>query len=172
MFWELIGAIALGFGAAGFAMALRKISGGRLPGWIIPAAAGAGMLGYSAYMDYAWADRTRDTLPDGLTVVSEAAAPTWFKPWTYLAPPVERLAALDVAGAQTNPKLPQMRLSTMYLYDRTMPPRPASVLADCGGRRLGLAHEEAAFGADGLPDKVLWEDVTAEDPALSALCVD
>lgn len=170
MFWELIGAIALGFGAGGFAYALRKLSRGVLPGWIVPVAAGCGMLGYSVYMDYAWSARAQETLPEGMEVVREASAPTWFKPWTFLAPPVARFAALDVAGARSNPQQPDLRLSTLFLYDRVTPPAPVSVLLDCEGGRIGRVGVEAGFGEDGLPRQVTWEDAAPGDAALSAVC--
>lgn len=172
MFWELIGAIALGFGAGGFALALRKLTRGLLPGWIVPAAAGCGMLGYSVYMDYAWAARTQGALPGGLEIVREASAPTWFKPWTFLAPPVERFAALDVSGVRDNARAPQMRMSTLYLYQRNTPPGAVSVLLDCGGARIGRVDPEAAFGPDGLPGGVIWEETHPRDAALTAVCAD
>ncbi|MGG7566175.1 hypothetical protein ACQ5SO_08445 [Rhodovulum sp. DZ06] len=170
MFWELIGAIALGVGAGGFAMALRKLSGGRLPGWLVPAAAGIGMIGYSVYMDYAWGPRARDGLPAGLVVVESAAAPTWFKPWTWVSPPEERFAALDVAAARRNDAAPGMRLATLYFYDRRMPPAAMDLLADCPGSRLGQVPQGAALGDAGLPEGVRWRGAEAGDPVLSALC--
>lgn len=170
MFWELIGAIALGVGAGGFALALRKITRGLLPGWIVPVAAGLGMIGYSVYMDYAWSGRTRAALPEGLVVVESGASSTWFKPWTYVIPPEERLAALDVAGARSNADLPGLRLATLYFYDRSMPPGATEVVVDCPGARLGRMRPGTGFGPDGKPQGVLWQDAAEGHAMLSALC--
>ena len=46
MLWTILAIVVAGMGAAGIAMLLRKLTGNRLPKWIIPACGGLGMLAY------------------------------------------------------------------------------------------------------------------------------
>ena len=66
MFVELIATIFAGIACAGIAMLLNRLTGRRLPKWIIPIAAGAGMLGMTVSNEYTWYSRTAETLPEGL----------------------------------------------------------------------------------------------------------
>jgi len=47
MYVDIITIIAAGFAAAGVALILNRLTGRRLPRWIIPAFAGAGMIAMS-----------------------------------------------------------------------------------------------------------------------------
>jgi hypothetical protein len=59
MFLELIAAFAAAFVAAGIVLAVNMATGGRLPRWAMPVAAGAAMLGYAVWSEYSWFARTR-----------------------------------------------------------------------------------------------------------------
>ena len=54
MLWTILAIVVAGLGAAGIAMLLRKLTGNRLPKWIIPALGGLGMLSYQIYYEYSW----------------------------------------------------------------------------------------------------------------------
>ncbi|MES7593453.1 hypothetical protein U6M85_12405, partial [Cutibacterium acnes] len=68
MFWELIATFSAGLGAAGIALLLRAITLKKLPNWIIPVFAGAGMLGFQIYSEYTWFSHQRSLLPAGVEV--------------------------------------------------------------------------------------------------------
>lgn len=170
MFWELIGAVMLAFGAGGVAMGLRWASGKRLPKWITPAAAGLGMISYGIWMDYSWAERTEAALPQGVTAVREARDGAFWRPWTLAAPPVVRFAAVD-RGFLRSETAPQMRITSMYFFERHMPPGETMVLVDCSdGRMAPIPAGAAEFDAAGVPQVEIWEDLTEGDPILAALC--
>lgn len=124
MWLELIAALVAGLGAGGVAMLLRRISGKRLPGWLVPVAAGLAMIAYGIWSDYAWRDRTVAALPEGSVVLAEIPSPIWWKPWTLLAPPVERLSAVHAAGARTRDDRPGLVLAQVLLMARDAPRSP------------------------------------------------
>lgn len=169
MWLELIAALVAGLGAGGVAMLLRRISGKRLPGWLVPVAAGLAMIAYGIWSDYAWRDRTVAALPEGSVVLAEIPSPIWWKPWTLLAPPVERLSAVHAAGARTRDDRPGLVLAQVLLMARDAPPVALPVLVDCrNGRRADIADSD--FGPDGMPVDPDWRDAGADEPLMRALC--
>src|SRR3546814_6375549 len=60
MLLELIAIIAAGFGLAGIALSLNIALRRRLPQWIVPAAAGAGMLLMAVWLEYSWLERSEE----------------------------------------------------------------------------------------------------------------
>lgn len=70
MFLELIATFIAGFAAAGVMMLVNRMSGGRLPRWLVPVVAGLAMIGTTIASEYNWFDRTRGTLPNGFEVVT------------------------------------------------------------------------------------------------------
>ncbi|MDP5334742.1 MAG: hypothetical protein NWR54_07130, partial [Paracoccaceae bacterium] len=86
MYIDIITIIAAGFAAAGIVMILNRLTGKRLPRWVIPAGAGAGMILMSLSNEYRWYPRTLDLLPEGFEVVSEAKHRAIYSPWTYVVP--------------------------------------------------------------------------------------
>lgn len=95
MIWHLLAVFIIGLCVGAFAFALRKLSRNTLPSWIIPASAGLGMLGYLAYYDYTWFEFKRSQLPAESVVIAEARDSNFFRPWSYLAPPVSSFVLLD-----------------------------------------------------------------------------
>ncbi len=71
MFLELIATIFAGIACAGVAMLLNLATGRRLPRWILPIAAGAGMIAMTISNEYTWFDRTAERLPDGVEIALE-----------------------------------------------------------------------------------------------------
>lgn len=90
MIWHLIAAFVVAFGCAGIALYARFITRNLLPKWIVPAAAGLGILGYQVYHEYAWFDRMQAKLQErvaGQTLVVEVRHDSMFwRPWTYALP--------------------------------------------------------------------------------------
>ncbi|GGH31054.1 hypothetical protein SAMN05444007_10576 [Cribrihabitans marinus] len=170
MFLELIGTVFAGLAMAGVVMALNRATGGRLPRWLVPVAAGLAMIAVTISSEYSWYDRTRANLPDGLQVVQEVESRAFYRPWTYVVPYVDRFAAVDTASVQSNAELPGQHLADLYFFGRWAPVSKLPVLVDCaGGRRASLA-DGAEFGDDGAVLDAEWVQVGAEDPVLRAIC--
>ena len=70
MFWEILATIFSGFLLAGLVMPIRLFYK-RAPKWIVPIAAGLGMIGFQVYTEYAWANDAIAKLPDQSIVVAK-----------------------------------------------------------------------------------------------------
>lgn len=170
MFLELIGTIFAGLAVAGVVMLLNRFLGGVLPRWLTPVAAGLAMIGVTVASEYSWYDRTRDALPEGMQVVQEVESRAFYRPWTYLAPYVDRFAAFDTASVRTNDNLPDQRLADLYFFGRWAPVSQMPVLVDCAGSRRATLADGAEFTPDGAVRDVDWIEVGADDAVLEAVC--
>ncbi len=170
MFLELIGTIFAGFAVAGIVMILNKVTGGRLPRWAAPVGAGLGMIGVSITSEYSWYDRTREALPEGLTVVQKVENQAFYRPWTYAVPFVDRFAAVDTVSVRTNDKVPEQRLIDLYFFGRWAPVSKMPIAVDCSGNRRANLADGAEFADDGSVLNADWVQVDAKDPVIEATC--
>ena len=170
MFLELIGTIFAGFAFAGVVMVINKLTGGRLPRWAAPVAAGLGMIGMTIASEYSWYDRTVDTLPDGMEIVQEVESKAFYRPWTYAVPFVNRFAAVDTVSVRTNEQVPEQRLVDMYFFGRWSPVSKLPVAVDCSANSRASLADGAEFGDDGRLLNADWLPVGAQDPILEATC--
>ncbi len=170
MFIELIATVFAGLACAGIAMFLNTITGKRLPKWILPVAAGLGMLGMTISNEYTWFDRTAETLPEGITIAMTVDEQSWGRPWTQLWPYTKRFVAVDTATAQTNENLPDQRLADLYFFGRWSPVNLAPMLFDCTGGRSALLIDGATFATDGTVTDADWQQMPAGDPILKLVC--
>ena len=170
MFFELIATVVAGVGAAGLVMALNRLSGGRLPRWLMPAAGGLAMLAFTLWSEYNWYDRTSGALPDGVEVFATVEQSGGWRVWTRAWPYVHRFAAIDRASRRSHPDLPGQHLYNVVLYGRWAPVKQVPVLVDCAGGRRADLSPGTAFGADGMPADPAWRSVGADDPLLAAAC--
>lgn len=170
MFLELIGTIFAGFAFAGIVMVLNKLTGGRLPRWMTPVAAGLGMIGMTITSEYSWYDRTRDTLPEGMTVIQEVESRAFYRPWTYAVPFVDRFAAIDAGSVRTNEQVPEQRLVELYLFGRWAPVSKLPVAVNCKEFSRANLADGAEFADDGRLLNADWIDVTSSDPIVEATC--
>ena len=169
MFIELIATIAAGLGAGGLALLLnRRLSGGRLPRWTMPAAAGLAMLGYAIWSEYSWAGRMVAGLPGGVVEITRVEQRIAWKPWTLIAPQTTRLIAADAGGAATRPDAPGIRLVDLYLFARWQPARVVPVLVDC----RAPSRADATEAALGDPASAAWHPLAADDPLVRGICGD
>jgi len=166
MFLELIATFAAGIAAAGCALLAGRLSGGRLPRWFTPVAAGLAMLAYTIWSEYSWASRTVAALPQGVAVAETVDETIAWKPWTYLAPQTTRLIAVDTAGALVNPETPQVRLVDLYLFGRWQPTAKRPQLIDC----TAPARADVTEAALAEPAAADWVSVDADDPLVAAAC--
>lgn len=170
MYVDIITIIAAGFAAAGIVMILNRLTGKRLPRWVVPAGAGAGMILMSLTNEYRWYPRTLDLLPEGFAVISTADHRAIYSPWTYVVPYVDRFVAVDVAGARRNEAQPDLRLSRVIFFTRWEPVRVVPVVFDCVQGRSALLDPDAMFNDDGSIRVTRWDQTGLDDPATAKVC--
>lgn len=95
MIWHLVAAVFSGLAAAGIGLILRKLSGQRLPKWIVPVCAGLGMLGYQVNAEYSWFEHKKQQLPDSTIVLSSQTDSAIWRPWTFIFPMVTEFSVVD-----------------------------------------------------------------------------
>jgi hypothetical protein len=163
MFLELIAVVIAGIAGAGVMMAIARFSGGRLPKWMIPLAAGAAMLGTTISSEYSWYSRTAENLPDGIEVVQAVESKAVYRPWTYVFPYVNRFIALDTVNLRTNSDDPNLKMANLYFFGRWSAVQSVEVIVNCEtGQRA-----DPALGDDSPP---VWRDVASDDPIVNGVC--
>ncbi len=95
MIWHLVALAIAGLGAAGIGALLRSLSRKRLPKWIIPVFAGAGMLAYQIYYEYSWFEHKQTLLPATSQVVAVERGGSFWRPWTYFFPMAVGFSVVD-----------------------------------------------------------------------------
>ena len=170
MFLELIATFVAGFAGAGVVLLVSKLTGGRLPKWAMPVAAGGAMIATTIANEYGWAPRARAALPPGFVIAEEVENQALYRPWTYAWPYVERFAAVDGGSVRTHARRPGQKLADVYLFGRWQPVHKLPVLADCAGLRRAALSDAVAFGENGEIDGLEWRTVTADDALLTTIC--
>lgn len=170
MLLELIAIITAGFALAGVALTLNFLSGKRMPGWIFPAAAGAGMLAMAIWFEYSWLDRATMNLPAEVEVASTNEVRVWYRPWTYVVPQASRLIAIDHRFDRRNADWPDQVLTQVLLMGRWEPSRQFGAVFDCAGHRRADLVDQVVFADDGSLENARWFTLDADDPVLRAAC--
>lgn len=169
---DFFAAVAAAFAAAGAAMILNVLTGRRLPRWAVPAAAGAGMLGYAIWAEYSWYERVAAGLPPEVVVATTEQSSAFWRPWSYVWPITTRFVAIDRRATQTHPAVPDQRLTRLLFIARWEPSREVPVLLDCAGSRAANVADGAEFSADGSIGNVDWQARSPNDPILKAACAE
>ncbi|MDU8913226.1 hypothetical protein [Aestuariicoccus sp. MJ-SS9] len=163
MFLELIAVLVAGFAGAGVMLLLGKLTGGRLPRWMVPVGAGLTMLGTAISSEYGWYGRTTAALPEGLVVADTVDSRAFWRPWTYVVPMTDRFVAVDTGNIVRNTETDGLYLAEVFFFGRWQPVQSVQIMVDCpGGRRA-----DPALG-DGSPP--VWRDVGTDDPLVATLC--
>lgn len=170
MFIELIATVFAGLACAGVVLLLDFTVGRRLPKWLIPIAAGAGMIGMTISNEYTWFARTAERLPDGVEVAMTVEEDSWMRPWTQLWPYTKRFVAVDMATARTNENLPDQRLADLYFFGRWSPVNQTPTIFDCAAARSALLIDGATFAQDGSIVDADWQAMPVDDPILKTVC--
>ena len=170
MFFELIGTLIAGAAAALIIWALNRSLKGRLPGWLMPAGAGAAMLLATITSEYGWYERTRSAMPEGLEVAEAVKERAFYRPWTYLVPFVTRFVAVDMASMRQHPDQPGQRMVDLIFYGRWSRTAKVPVIFDCPGARRAEMAADVAFATDGSVQNALWRDLRPDDPVLKTAC--
>ena len=123
------------------AVFVAKLSGGRLPRWLIPVGAGCAMLAAAISSEYGWYGRTADGLPDGLVVADTVQDPIWWRPWTYAVPMTGRFVAVDIANLQQNTDNAAVFLADLYFFGRWRPVQSVEIMVDCADGLRAAARQ-------------------------------
>lgn len=170
MFLELIATFAIGFATAGITHLVNRLTGRRLPRWLIPVSAGIAMIAFTIFNEYSWFQRTSNALPQGLIVVKSAEHKVAYRPWTYVKPYVDRFIALDMLSMRRNEKLPDMRIIDMLIYGRWTPAQRIRAAFNCkSGQRADLL-DGVTFNDDGSLEGATWHNTGLDDPMTKAAC--
>ncbi len=170
MFLELIGTVFAGIAMGGFILLLNKLTGGRLPRWATPVAAGLAMIATTISTEYSWYDRNSSSLPEGMEIIQTGENRSFYRPWTYAAPYTDKFVALDVAHVQRNPNLPEQRLADLYFFARWAAVEKLGVLVDCDTGRRAALMDGVSFDTSGAVEDAQWIQAPAEDPVVTSIC--
>lgn len=170
MFFELIGTIVAGAAAALIVWAVNRTLKGRLPKWLVPAAAGAAMLLATISSEYGWYGRTTANMPQGMVVAQTVEEQAFYRPWTYARPFVSRFVAVDQASLRTHPEQPARRIVDLVFYGRWARTAKVPMLFDCANAQRADVVDGIEFGTGGDVLNADWRAVAADDPVLKAAC--
>ncbi len=170
MFLELIAAVSAAVAAAGLALLVNKLTGGRLPKWAMPMAAAVAMLSFAIVMEYSWFERTTADFPEGVEVTTVHEARGFWRPWTYVYPLVDRFVAVERASIRTNDSVPDQRLVDLLFFGRWQPLRTVPMVFDCGAARGAPLLDDVTFDATGAVLNANWAPVPSDDPILMTVC--
>lgn len=170
MLLEFLAVIVAGFGGGGTAMILRRLSGRRLPEWLTPAGAAAGMIAMVIYLEYSWAARFEAGLPEEVVVVSRNQQQSWMRPWTYAVPLTNRIIAVDNRVRQRNRINPDLVLTGVILQERWALTMGFSSLFDCANARRADLTEATVLDDQGLPVAAEWYALSPDDRFLTTAC--
>jgi len=140
------------------------------PKWLIPVAAGAGLICFTIWSEYSWFNRVSDELPPELEVVAVAEEAMPLRPWTYLKPIKMRFAALDHRKTLAHPQKEGLRMVTVYSFARWQPVIEGLMAIDCLGNRQVMVVEGVEIVEDGTLTGAEWETATKEDKLQEAAC--
>lgn len=150
MFWELIATVLSGFMAAGVALSLRLLFK-KLPRWIVPAAAGLGMMGFQVFSEYTWFEHTKSRLPEGVWVVATHAEPAFYKPWSYAKPPILKFVAVE--GVK-EPMVGDIKKANLYFFERRMAAQHTQILVDCKHQLQSDFSDAPKWGKTPMTDDI------------------
>ncbi|WP_152339129.1 hypothetical protein [Pseudorhizobium flavum] len=171
MLFELIAAVVAGVALAGIAMSVRWISRGRLPKWIVPAAAGLGMISYAIWSEYSWFDRMRNSFPQSVVVTWSNTERAIWRPWSYIRPLTTRFTAVETSTAKRHPQQPGQVMVSMILAARWQQTTVIKAVFDCdNNRRADLVGNDVSIADDGSVTGAQWIDLPADDANLKAAC--
>lgn len=170
MLLDLIGALAAGLGLLGLVLLVNRVLlRGRIGRWIYPATVALGMVSYTIWAEYTWAERTITAMPQ-LELARESGSPAFYRPWSYVFPRTTRMIAIDRSQTRTHPDQPGLVMTRIVLIGRWEPIRAVTVVYDCRAPARADLIEGVSLNADGTLEGATWVPVEAEDAVLAAAC--
>jgi len=170
MLIDFVGAMATGFGLLGLVLLANKlILRNRFGPWIYPASVAVGMVGFTVWAEYTWAQRTVAALPQ-LRMASESGDPVFYRPWTYVFPHTTRVVTVDLSQTRTHPEQPDLVMTRVVLIGRWQPIRGVLVVYDCAASQRADLVEGVTLSAAGALEGASWIPLDADDPVLRTAC--
>ena len=168
MILEFVAALVSGLGVMGIALLLNRITGKRLGKWLAPAAVAGGMLAYTIWSEYSWAERSMAT---GIySEVERDDTRVWYRPWSWLVPQTQRMIVLDRRFTRIHPEQPQLVQVRVVRLERWLPPSGFLGAFDCVAGAVAPLTEQVELREDGTLPGAVWETLSADDPLLRAAC--
>lgn len=166
MLFEFIATLATGAGLAGIVFAINKLLGGRLPKWMMPAAAGLGMLFYAVWSEYTWFDRNERGMGSDMIVASTSERAEMLRPWTYLFPVTTRFIGVDRDAVWND----DIVATDVYLVARWQDIVAVPVAFDCANSaRADFVDQQTVQNGQDFSD-VNWTPLEKDDKVLRAAC--
>lgn len=170
MLFNLVSTFVTGIGAAGAVMLIFRILRRPSPRWLLPAVAGASMLGFHLWNEYSWFDRTATALPDHVVVAQQYDYRSVLQPWTLLVPRINRFAALDRSSIRRHDKAPDYVMADVILVTRLQPTAKVTQIYDCDGVRRTDVHGSSAVDEQGVPLDAVWTASNTDDSLFKLVC--
>ncbi len=170
MFLELIAAVFAAAAAAGVVMLLNRLTGKRLPGWLMPAAAGVTMILFAIRMEYTWYERTVADFPESVVITETNESSALWRPWTYFVPLTDRFVALDPAAVQTNDAVPHQRIAELLFFGRWKAPEAVPMVIDCATRLGAPMLDTVTFDETGAVKEAQWAPIPEGDLTFATVC--
>ncbi|WP_366653865.1 hypothetical protein [Fodinicurvata sp. EGI_FJ10296] len=118
MLLTILSTVSIGIVAAILVIAFRRMVAKPTAGWLPIIGAGIAMLVFHVWTDYTWFRSVARTLPASVIVVETATGASPFEPWTLIAPPVKRFAAVDRATIVRPADSPSLAVVDVMLVQR------------------------------------------------------
>ena len=168
MLWTWLAVVIAGIGGAGMCYALAALlaSNSNMSSSLkrfAPFSAGACMLMAVIVGEYQWASHQISQLPQTAKVVTEVRPVSGFKPWTWFAPPVQRLSALDIALTEYAPIV----LADVYLLAKWQAPLKTQQWFHCTKHQRANSAPQAAPPPEGAG---AWSSLDRDDAYLQLAC--
>lgn len=170
MIIDLIAALSSGFALLGLTLIAARLMRRRATGWVLPAAFGAGMIGYGIWTEYSWAGRSLGAYGDAYAVTETNRSRVWYRPWTWVVPPVDRMLALDRRFTRVHAAQPDLVLTRLVRMARYVPESGFLAVFDCAQGRMAPLADGVELGPDGALEGALWTAMPAGDPVLTRAC--
>lgn len=168
---ELIAAIVAAFAMAGLAMLVRKLTGDRLPKWLMPVAAGLGLIGFTIWSEYDWYDRISGELPPGTTVVWQETQSQPLRPWSFLWPLTTAFVALDGREILVHPARQDLRIVKLVKFARWRNTEGVLMAVDCTAKATVVLTETVMIDEAGTLVGAEWNKATEDQgKTMGAAC--
>ncbi|MDX3774854.1 hypothetical protein QE250_12060 [Chromatiaceae bacterium AAb-1] len=155
---------------AGIALIARTISRKRLPRWLIPVAAGAGMMAFQIYSEYTWFEHQASRLPQGVIVAKPVMQSSFWRPWSYIRPQVLRFIAADMANATTNKQNQELLLVDLYFFERHSPARRMPQVFYCAQQARADFSHDLPVPQPGEALDSQWRALDSDDALFTTIC--
>lgn len=169
MIFELIGGLSAGLGLLGMVFLLNRLLGGRIPGWVYPASVAVGLLGFTIWAEYSWAERALGAQPQ-LRLADTVADPSPLRPLSYIRTPVNRLRAIDLSRTMVHDEQPDLVRTMVVSMARWEPVRAVEVVFDCAAAAMAPLGGGVTMSADGTLEGATWLQMEAGDGVLRTAC--